>query len=191
MKHGASAGAVRGQAQGSTVSKTNPFSTFGIAERFDLDLPELERTHRELSRAVHPDRVASSAARKDAVEQAMQVNEAFRILRDPVKRAEALFTLRGVPVGETSEPKPAPAFLMEVLEQREALSEAREAKDPVRVSALEKTMRDAQADVERRLAAALAPHAKDPGTEVGLLGELRFYRRFLEEVSAIQDELAD
>ncbi len=173
------------------MSLRDPFATFGLPARFDVNLPELERVHRELSRAVHPDRVASSAGRKDAVEQAMQVNEAFRVLRDPVKRAEALFQLRGIEVGETHEPKPPPDFLMEVLEQREALAEARAAKDAARVSALEIAMREAQKNAEKRLAAALAPGASADSAkaEIGALGELRFYRRFLEEVSAIHDEL--
>jgi molecular chaperone HscB len=170
---------------------TSPFATFGIEPRFDVNLAELERAHRELSKVVHPDRVASSAARKGAVEHAMQVNEAFRILRDPVKRAEALFSLRGIEVGETHEPKPEPDFLMEVLEQREALAEARAAKDAARVSALEADMRAAQTKAEARLTAALAPGspADAAKAEIGALGELRFYRRFLEEVSAIHDEL--
>jgi len=175
------------------VSITNPFATFGIEPRFDLNLAELERAHRDLSRVVHPDRVASSAARKGAVEHAMQVNEAFRILRDPVKRAEALFSLRGIEVGETHEPKPPPDFLMEVLEQREALAEARAAKDAARIAALESEMQSAQKKAEARLASALAPGADVAAakSEIGALGELRFYRRFLEEVSAIHDELLE
>lgn len=175
------------------MNKQNPFSTFGIEPRFDVNLAELERTHRELSRAVHPDRVASSAARKDVVEHAMQVNEAFRVLRDPVKRAEALFSLRGIPVGETHEPKPPPDFLMEVLEQREALAEARAARDTARIEALSSQMHAAQRRTEARLTAAFAPgaDAELAKSEIGALGELRFYRRFLEEVSAIHDELLE
>ena len=171
----------------------NPFATFGIEPRFDVNVAELERTHRDLSRVVHPDRVASSAERKNAVEHAMQVNEAYRVLRDPVKRAEALFTLRGIEVGERHEPKPPPDFLMTVLEQREALAEARAQKNAARITALESEMREAQTAAESRLARALAPGADVDlaKTEIGALGELRFYRRFLEEVSAIHDELLE
>lgn len=123
----------------------------------------------------------------------MAVNEAFRVLRDPVKRAEALFQLRGIEVGETHEPKPPADFLMDVLEQREALADARAAKDTARIAALEKAMRDAQKRTESRLAAALAPDvgADVARAEIGALSELRFYRRFLEEVSAIHDELLE
>src|SRR5690554_1416912 len=116
----------------------DPFATLGAPRRFDLDLTALAKTHRELSRALHPDKFAQASAseRRAALEKAANVNEAWRILRDPVRRAEALFTLAGARVGETHEPKPGPLFLMEVMEQREALAEARSSKDLERVRAL-------------------------------------------------------
>ena len=172
------------------MSLRDPFAIFGIEPRFDIDVPALERVHRDLSRAVHPDRVASSAERKGAVLQAMQVNEAFRVLKDPVRRAEALFQLRGVEVGESHEPKPSPAFLMSVLEQREALADARAEKDMAKVAALEAEMLEARAAVEARLTRALSANSSEDIVRAALpaLGELRFYRRFLEEIGAIRDE---
>src|SRR3954452_24253892 len=116
----------------------DPFATLGAARRFDLDLAALEKTHRELSRALHPDRFAQTGAseRRAALEKAANVNEAWRMLRDPIRRAEALFRLAGVAVGETNEPKASPAFLMEVMEDREALAEARAARDLTKVKKL-------------------------------------------------------
>jgi molecular chaperone HscB len=43
-----------------------------------------------------------------ALSRAIEVNEAWRALRDPIKRAEALLVRLGVPVGETAEPKARP-----------------------------------------------------------------------------------
>src|SRR6476619_1770759 len=105
----------------------DPFATLGAPRRYDLDLTVLEKTHRELSRALHPDRFAQSGAseRRAALEKAANVNEAWRALRDPIRRAEALFRLAGASVGETNEPKASPAFLMEMMEDREALADAR------------------------------------------------------------------
>ncbi len=171
----------------------DPFATLGAPRRFDLDLSVLEKTHRELSRALHPDKFAQASAseRREALERAADVNEAFRTLRDPIKRAEALFRLHGLSVGEDHEPKPTAAFLMEMLEEREALAEARAKADLERVRRL-------GADVTKRWNAArdkLAAGFADGGasssklaTLLPLLGELRFYRRFLDEVSAIEDE---
>src|SRR5947209_15255694 len=117
----------------------DPFEILGLARRFDVDLRAVEKAHRELSRALHPDKYASAGAseRRDALNKAADVNEAWRIVRDPVRRAEALFRLAGVEVGETKEPKPDPELLMEVLEKREALSDAKAARDVTKVHALE------------------------------------------------------
>jgi molecular chaperone HscB len=176
------------------ATKQNPFSVFGIEPRFDVNLAELEKTHRDLSRAVHPDRAATASAKSDSIERAMQVNEAWRVIKDPVKRAEALFTLHGIATGETNEPKPAPDFLMDMLEQREALAEARAAKDAARVHALATSIQNKQERASTALAKAFAgeSHAITSELPIALkyLGELRFYRRFMEEVSAIEDELA-
>lgn len=171
----------------------DPFSTLGLSRDFDVGLPAVERTHRELSRALHPDRYAGAGAseRKAALSKAIEVNESYRIVRDPVRRAEALFELAGVRVGETNEPKASPAFLMDVMEQREALSDAREARDARRVRALAASFEARAKEAEFALAAGF--RAADGDRErlaplVRRLGELRFYRRFLDEVSAIEDD---
>lgn len=173
----------------------DPFTTLGAPRRFDLDLAQLEKTHRELSRALHPDKFVGTGAteRRAALEKAASVNEAWRVVRDPVKRAEALFRLAGIAVGETNEPKASPAFLMEVMEQREALAEARGERDLDKVNALGEAMKVREKETEARLAIGFAARAEgaDVVELVPLLGELRFYRRFLEEVDAIQEEAAE
>lgn len=170
----------------------DPFELLGVERRFDLDLTMLEKTHRELSRALHPDKYAQAGAseRRAVLEKAASVNEAWRTVRDPIRRAEALFSLTGIPVGEDHEPKSTPAFLMEVLEEREALAEARHAKDLAKVRAVGATMARRAAEVEAKLAAGFAARPDRAAAEklLPLLGELRFYKRFLDEVSIIEEE---
>ncbi len=175
----------------------DPFATLGVPRRYELDLLAVEKTHRELSRALHPDRFAgaSPSERRDALAKAVEVNEAWRILRDPIRRAEALLRLLGVPVGEDREPKADPDFLMEMLEQREALAEAKASRDLPAVRSLAKGIEGRARAVEGELGTAFdldesAQGAAAREAVVRKLGELRFYRRFLEEVSAIEDELA-
>jgi molecular chaperone HscB len=168
----------------------DPFATLGIAPSFEIDLGTVEKTHRELSRALHPDRYvgASASERRAALERAVAVNEAWRVVRDPIARAEALLRLRGVDVGEGSEPKASPDFLMEMLERREALADARRGKDLGAVreiaGSIEALSRSTQEELSRGFAKGEA------GDLRAKLGELRFYRRLLDEVSAIEDELA-
>jgi molecular chaperone HscB len=168
----------------------DPFATLGIARSFDVDLAAVERVHRDLSRALHPDRYigASATERRQSLAKAVEVNEAWRVVRDPIRRAEALFSLAGVAVGEDREPKPDPELLMEMLERREALAEARASRDVAAVRGVAEAIQRRQIDVLAALSRGFA--AGEGATLVPTLGELRFLRRLLDEASAIEDELA-
>ena len=76
---------------------------------------------------------------------------------------------------------------MEMLEQREALSNAKDTRDRQAVSSLAEGVRARWTKTERELCDGLASGLCEP--LVGKLGKLRFYRRFLDEVGAIEDEL--
>ena len=168
---------------------TDPFETLGIEARFDLDLNALAERHRALSGALHPDRYASGSAgeRRLALEKAVAVNEAWRTLRDPVKRAETLLRRSGVEVGETAEPRPSPELLMEMMEIREELAEAQQKRDLDRIHKLAERMRARERLVLERLQTGFARGA-DEGL-VPVLGELRYIRRFFEQLDAIEEEL--
>lgn len=169
----------------------DPFQLFGVEPSFRLDLESLEQRHRELSRALHPDRYAGSAPgeRRQALSRAIEVNEAWRVLRDPIRRAEALCRLRGWSVGEGQEPRADPLLLMEMMEQREALADARRARDLERVTQLASGVRNAEAAAVERLAGLLDAPQSAPEAVLQQLGSLRYYRRFLEEAAAIEDDL--
>lgn len=170
----------------------DPFATLGLPRAYDVDLPAVEKTHRELSRALHPDRFVQAPAseRKASLEKAVAVNEAWRIVRDPIRRAEALLALAGVPVGEENKTKNDPEFLMEMLELREALAEAKSARDAARVHEMAGAIEARSADVQASLAEGFHGDPASFASLAGKVGELRFYRRFLDEVSAIEDELS-
>jgi molecular chaperone HscB len=169
----------------------DPFATLGLPQRYALDLAVAEKAHRELSRALHPDRYAQAGAseRRDALSRAVEVNEAFRTVRDPISRAEALMTLLGIAVGDGHEPKADPTFLMDMLEQREALAEARASRNAVAIADLRDAVRATERDAQAELAAGF--DSGRAGELVGKLGELRFYRRFIDEAQAILDDLSD
>jgi molecular chaperone HscB len=171
----------------------------GVEARFDVALPQLEARHLELSRTLHPDRYVGrpSAERRLALSKAIEVNEALRVLRDPVRRAEALLARRGIELPEGEEARPSEDFLMDVLELREALATAREHRDFGKVEELAALVEGREARVLAALGKAFTALEADPVTTSPdavsgiseLLGELRYYRRFLEEVRAIEDEL--
>jgi molecular chaperone HscB len=168
---------------------TDPFATLGLPRAYALDLRAAEKTHRELSRALHPDRYVGAGAseRRMALTKAVEVNEAWRVVRDPIRRAEALFELAGIPIGDTHEPRPAPSLLFDMMERREALADARERRDHAKVRALSSEVSQLGADAEARLARAFDEAGGDRARLeplVATLGELRYYARFLEEAHA-------
>jgi molecular chaperone HscB len=172
----------------------DPFDTLGITAELDVDLSAVEQRYRDLSRVLHPDRhvAGSPSERRMSLGKAVEVNEAWRVVRDPIRRAEALFQRHGVTVSEGAMPRAAPEFLMVMMEEREALSDARAAKDAARVRKLAEKISGQEQGVWGRLVTGFRAHGEkgeDLAKLVPLLGELRYYRRFLDEVSAIEDEL--
>lgn len=156
----------------------------------------LEERHRNLSRALHPDRHldASPHDRRLALSRAIEVNEAYRRLKDPISRAEALLR-RAAPGDAPQEARGSnlgapPSLLEEVMELREALAGHVQKKDAPAVAAL-----GAAVDGRRRAAEAALGEIIDAGplSEISrkradsVLTELRYWRRFLDEVAAFED----
>lgn len=170
---------------------TDPFQTLGVEPAYELDTGELERRHRELSRALHPDRFAGRPAseRRTALSRAIEVNEAFRRLRDPVRRGEALLEKLGLRREEGQEPRPEPEFLMSVMELREALAETRRSKDAEELRRLVVRVKELEAQTQARLAEVFRERPVNVDSAERSLGELRYYRRFLEEAALVEDEL--
>jgi len=171
---------------------TDPFATLGLPREFSLDSEALERRYRDLQRALHPDRhvKATPAERRISLSKAVEVNEAYRVLKDDVRRAESLLALLGHAAKDSAAD---PELLMEVMELREALSEAKHEQNLARVHALASQVRALAASTRRELAAAFAGLAADAaGGELdkpsGLLSKLKYYKRFLDEVTVIEDE---
>jgi len=124
-----------------------------------------------------------------ALGRAIEVNEAFRVLKDPVRRAEALLSLRGVQSGEGREPPAPPALLMEVMERREALAEVRQTKNEVALAGMIAEMRSQAASAQAALANEFSSPSSNSTEILKRIAELRYCRRFLDEAASIADDL--
>jgi len=124
-----------------------------------------------------------------ALGRAIEVNEAFRILKDPVRRAEAILAVRGVRSGEGKEPPASPALLMEVMERREALAEVRQSKDEAALARLIAQVSEEAARAQAALANEFASPSSNSAEILKRIGELRYCRRFLDEAASITDDL--
>ena len=79
---------------------------------------------------------------------------------------------------------------MEVMELRESLSEAKAERNLPRVQKLASKVQSLAASTRRELAATLAekPEGAALGKPAALLSKLKYYKRFLDEVTAIEDD---
>src|SRR5579859_4925501 len=80
------------------------FTFFGLPPKLNVDVPSLEKTFYELSRRLHPDLNARAGSQEQewSLEQSSLLNDAYRTLRDPIKRTEYLLHLEGVELEEQS-----------------------------------------------------------------------------------------
>jgi molecular chaperone HscB len=80
------------------------FSFFGLPLKLNLDVVALEKSFYELSRKLHPDLNARAGSQEQewSLEQSSLLNDAYRTLRDPIKRTEYLLHLEGVELEEQS-----------------------------------------------------------------------------------------
>ncbi len=101
----------------------DPFQTFDLGPRFDLDEADLHARFIRASQASHPDRHTDPVDQAQAAEHAAEINHAFAVLSDPERRADALLTLLGGPAKDQDKSLP-PDLLMDMMETRERLEEA-------------------------------------------------------------------
>jgi molecular chaperone HscB len=173
------------------------FAVLGVERRYEQDAAALEARYKDLSRKLHPDRFARGdpRAKKAALQRTVLLNEAWRALKEPLKRAEYLLSLGGVKIAtddggaRSGGVAASPALLMEILELREELGEAREAGDDAKVGRMGEAMRARAAQALARVGQGLAGEPDGAALE-GVARELvalRYYQRFLDEVTAHDD----
>lgn len=167
-------------------SSSDPFALLGVEPAFEIDLDALERAYFARSKELHPDRVAtaSAAERVAQLTRSRALNDAYQLLKKPVARAEYLLARAGVTIGDNE--RLDPAFLMEILELREELAEARAANQSAKVAELHDAM------TARRSAALAALPALFAAQDLAAIKQhlivLRYVSRYLEEAAAGLDD---
>jgi molecular chaperone HscB len=172
----------------------DPFATLGLPRRYELDRRELESRYRELQKALHPDKHAGASAseRRMSLARAVEVNDAYRALKDDLRRAEALLALHGGQA-PTDGGAADPEFLMQVMELREGLGDAKAGGDLERVRKLASEVEAMQREAREALVARFGDGASAPGEQdlqeaANLVSRLKYFKRFLDEVSVIEEE---
>jgi len=166
------------------------FSLFNLPRRFQLDSTALEQAYRGLQSQVHPDKFAhlSEAERRRSVQLATHVNEGYQALRDPLHRARYLLTLHGVDTQEDSNTSMPTDFLMQQMEWREALEEAKQAKDGPVLEGLEQRVQHMVRALHQELARDL-DDKHDYAAASGIVRKLKFLEKLADEIGSAFDEI--
>lgn len=166
----------------------NHFELLGLPAQYAVDPAQLEQRYRELQSQVHPDRFASGteAERRVAMQWATRANEAYRTLRDPVDRARYLLGLKGYDTGEETNTSMPPDFLMQQMEWRETVAEARATHDARRLQALQAEIADARGEMLRMLERAIDAEANYVAG-CSLVRKLRFLEKIEEEIDDVAE----
>ena len=99
----------------------NHFQKFNLETSFQIDLTDLEVRYLKLQQQFHPD---TSRDQTEAEINSILINQAYHILKNPIKRAIYLLQLQGINIeSETSIVKPSIENLTFIMELREEILE--------------------------------------------------------------------
>src|SRR6267154_709711 len=185
------------------------FALFEMPRKLWIEMSGLEQKFLQLSWKLHPDNFvnASEQERELSLKRSSELNDAYRVLRDPVGRVEYLLGIEGArKEGEKKQQAP-PELLEEVFELNESLDELREAKASgadlaalkTRLESAEKGFQVKLGEVDAQLQetaqqwdAAIDANASDADRKgiLGRLNELLNRRSYIRNlVTNVQKEL--
>lgn len=173
---------------------------FGLPKVLAVDAENLQRVFYQMSRLLHPDRYGRRPERERlySLEATAILNDGYRTLKDPVRRAEYILGENGFHVGEQRSNEVPPELLEEVFELNMMLDELKSGDNSV-VGQLD----DARGrflsmlgDIDGELDAAFRDHDSAPESEgrLRVLKEIRTIlhrRRYIENlVGEVDRQLA-
>jgi molecular chaperone HscB len=166
------------------------FELFGLPALFRTDMDGLESAYRKLQNEVHPDRfvAAGESEKRLSMQWATRVNEAFQTLKKPLERGVYLLHLQGIEALSEKQTAYPPAFLIQQMEWREAIGDARSARNAGALDKLMRELRTESKNLEQALAVELDDQ-KNYQAAAGTLRQLKFMHKLVEEIGDAQEEL--
>jgi len=167
----------------------NHFELFLLPQRFAIETEALDKAYREVQNRVHPDKFtnATDTEKRVAMQWATRANEAYQTLKSPFKRAAYLCELNGIDLQTESNTAMPREFLMQQMEWREALEEAKAMRDIGALEELEAELRKVRLAELEQIGARL--DARDFEAAAKGVRQLMFLEKFGNEVHAVFEKL--
>jgi molecular chaperone HscB len=163
------------------------FEVFDLPPTFAQDGATLDARWKALQREAHPDRFAAqgTAAKRVAMQWSVRINEAYQRLKDPVRRAAYLCALNGAPINAEHNTAMPTDFLMQQMQWREELDDARD-------TAAFDTLRDEVDAARRRAISSLDWLIDEKGAYTEAAAQVRalmFIERFAHDIEVKGEHL--
>ncbi|AZG72888.1 co-chaperone HscB [Shewanella livingstonensis] len=173
----------------------NYFDLFNVVPAFDIDTALLAERYRELQRAVHPDKFANDTEQQKrlSVQRTAQVNDGYQTLKNPLRRAEHMLSLRGIELSHETTTLKDGAFLMQQMEWREALEDISQSGDPQSsIDELYQSFGEFESILSAKLVTLLATDDNaDALLAADQIRKLKFMAKLHNELARIEDGLLD
>lgn len=154
-----------------TIQAPTPdyYEFFDLPRRLAVNPEDLKNRFYRLSRLLHPDRYTrrSEQEKRFSLEASSILNDAYRVLKDPIQRAEYVLRQEGFPVGDQRNKDVPPELLEEVFELNMALDELRGGDLDVlpQLDAMRRSFLDMLAEIDRSLETLFVRHDAAPPEE--------------------------
>ena len=170
----------------------NPFALFDLPVAFQVDSALLNERYLALQKSLHPDNFSAASAQEQrlAIQKSAEINDALRILKDPITRADSIIAIN---TGETENPEEKSNndidFLMQQMEWRETLENIENRKDTDELTAFTQEINQIRHAILSKLSTALDAQQWDIARAI--IDKLRFIKKLQAEIERVEETLLD
>lgn len=170
----------------------NPFALFDLPVAFQVDSALLNERYLTLQKSLHPDNFSAASAQEQrlAIQKSAEINDALRILKDPITRADSIIAIN---TGETENPEEKSNndidFLMQQMEWRETLENIENRKDTDELTAFTQEINQIRHAILSKLSTALDAQQWDIARAI--TDKLRFIKKLQTEIERVEETLLD
>ena len=170
----------------------NPFALFDLPVGFQVDSALLNERYLALQKSLHPDNFSAASAQEQrlAIQKSAEINDALRILKDPITRADSIIAIN---TGKTENPEEKSNndidFLMQQMEWRETLENIENRQDTDELTAFAKEINKIRHAILSELSTALGEQQWDIAR--AMTDKLRFIKKLQAEIERVEETLLD
>ncbi len=175
---------------------TDYYELLGLEKKLKVSGEDLQRRFYDLSRQLHPDRFMRKPERERhySLDASSNLNDAYRVLKEPVKRAEYVLSQHGFDAGEQRSKDVPPELLEEVFELNMALEEMRGGDHSARpqLEQAQKNFTNMLSEVDQQLQTLFEKYDSAPRRETltevrGALNRRKYIQNLVDEVQKALD----